>query len=188
MTRRCETIVPLLSGLIDSALPPEGRVRVDEHVQACASCRARVRLLHAQAEALRGHVVARAAEARLSGLADGVMARIAREGRRKSPWDSLQVFRADVLSAHRAGLGAAALAACLALVLFWRPLSGGRRSAPEQLALADLPASGGASIEDLEYDEGSNGAVLQLRGRNAPEGPSTTVIWLSDESSRSVVR
>lgn len=188
MIRRCEEIVPLLSALIDSGLPPEGRARAEEHVQSCDGCRLRVGVLRAQAEAIRAHVVARAAAARLEGLADGVMARIAREGRRRSPWDSLQVFRTDVLRPHRVGLGAAALAASLALALFWRPLSSGRTAAPERLALADLPAFGGASIEDLEYDEGSTGAVLQLRGRNSPEGPATTVIWLSDEPSRSVTR
>lgn len=188
MTRRCEEIVPLLSALIDAGLPASDRARAEEHLQACEACRVRVRFLQAQAEAIRAHVAARAAEARLAGLADGVMARLAREGRRRSPWDSFHVFRADVLRPHRAGLGALALAACLALALFWRPLPGGRSSAPEELALADLPTTGSASIEDLEYDEGSTGAVLQLRGRNAPEGPSTTVIWLSDAPSRSVTR
>lgn len=188
MTRRCEETVPLLSPLRDGALPPDDRAWVEEHLQGCAACAERARLLRAQGEALRRHVEARAAGARFDGFADGVMARLAREGRHRSPWDSVRVFGADVLRPHRAGLSAVALAACLALALVWRPLAGGVVPAPDELALADAPPAGGASIEDLEYDDGSNGAVLQLRGRNAPEGPATTVIWLSDDPSRGVAR
>jgi hypothetical protein len=81
----------------------------------------------------------------------------------------------------RAGIGALALAACLALALLWRSEGEGPSRQPE-LALNDA-AGNSASIEDLEYDDGSDGAVLQLRGRNGLDGPATTVIWMSDRAS-----
>jgi hypothetical protein len=181
MTSRCEETVPLLSPFGDGELAPDDRAWVEEHLAGCESCSARLRLISAQGAALREHVRARAAGTSLDGIASGVLARIAREKRAPRPWDALAVFHADVVRPHRAGIGALALAACLALALLWRSEGEGPSRQPE-LALNDA-AGNSASIEDLEYDDGSDGAVLQLRGRNGLDGPATTVIWMSDRAS-----
>jgi anti-sigma factor RsiW len=181
MTSRCEETVPLLSPLSDGELAPDDRAWVEEHLAGCESCSARLRLISAQGAALREHLRARAAGTSLDGIASGVLARIAREKRARRPWDALAVFHADVVRPRRAGIGALALAACLAVALFWRSEGEGPSRQP-QLALNDA-AGNSASIEELEYDDGSDGAVLQLRGRNGLDGPATTVIWMSDRAS-----
>ncbi|HXN83141.1 MAG TPA: anti-sigma factor [Myxococcales bacterium] len=181
MTSRCEETVPLLSPLGDGELAPDDRAWVEEHLAGCESCSARLRFLSAQGAALREHVRARGATRSLDGLAGSVLARIRREKGARRPWDALAVFHADVVRPHRAGIGALALAACLALAFVWQDAGPGP-SRQARLALNDA-AGTSASIDDLEYDDGSDGAVLQLRGRNGLDGPATTVIWMSDRPS-----
>jgi anti-sigma factor RsiW len=180
MTSRCEETVRLLSPFRDGELEPDDRAWVEEHLAGCESCSTRLRFLSAQGAALREHIRARGAARSLDGLAGRVLARTGREKGARKPWDALAVFHADVVRPRRAGIGALALAACLALAFVWRDTGQGPSRQPK-LALNDAAGSS-ASIDDLEYDDGSNGAVLQLRGHNGLDGPATTVIWMSDRS------
>jgi anti-sigma factor RsiW len=185
MTRRCEETVALLGPLVDGELPAHDRAWVQEHLDGCASCRERRLLFLAQAAALREAVRARAAAAPMAGFAEAVMARVAREGGARKPWDGLEAWAIDVLGPHRLGFGATAgvaLAAGLALVLVLRPPSDGILIAGSEGA-AQVAS---ASIDALDVDDRSNGAILQVRGIGAPNGPATTVIWVSDEPARGV--
>ena len=190
MTRICEETLPLLGPLDDGELPPAQAGQVSLHLAVCSRCATRRTLLAAQGAGLRERIVGRAAAASMDGFTDGVLARVARERRAQRPWDRLTMFREDTLRPHRLGFGVGAsglaLAACLALAIFLRPAGG--ETPFEELASAaalnEVPQAEQASIEELEYDDNSNGAVLQLHGRNAPDGPATTVIWLSDGLGR----
>ncbi|GAC1602438.1 MAG: hypothetical protein NVS4B10_14640 [Myxococcales bacterium] len=184
MTRRCEEAIPLLGPLADGELPAGDRAWVQEHLAGCAVCSDRGRLLAAQGSALRATIRARAAAATLDGFADAVMARIAREPRARKPWDGIEAWAIEAVGPRRLRLGAtagAALAAGLALVFFLRPPAEGVLIARSDLAAA----TGAASIDALDFDDRSNGAVLQLPGRGGPNGPATTVIWVSDEPAAS---
>jgi anti-sigma factor RsiW len=182
MTRRCEQTVPLLGPFVDGELPADDRAWVQDHLDGCASCSERRLLLLAQGAALRETLRARAAATPMAGFADAVMARVAREGRARKPWDGLEAWAIDALGPHRLGFGATGvvLAACLAVAFFLRSPADGllvaRSDAATQVA--------SASIDALDLDDRSSGAVLQLRGVEAPTGPITTVIWVSDEPAR----
>lgn len=180
MIRRCEDAVPLLGPLVDGELPADERAGVQAHLDGCAACRDRRLLLLAQGAALRETVRARAAAAPLAGFADAVMARLAREARAPKPWDGIHAWAIGAAGPRRLGFGATAgvaLAAGLALVLFLRPPSDGALIARSDVA----SAVGSASIDALDFGDRGTAAVLQLHGRGAPNAPSTTVIWVSDE-------
>jgi anti-sigma factor RsiW len=188
MTRPCEEMVSLLGPFADGELPADDRAWVEGHLDGCANCRERRLLFLAQGAALREAVRARAAAAPMAGFADAVMARIAREGRARKPWDGLDAWATFVLGPHRLGFGATAgvaLAAGLALVLFLRPPPDGLPIAGSDVATQ----AASASIDALDIDDRSNGAILQLRGAETPStGPATTVIWVSDEPASGVSR
>ena len=73
--KRCPEIVPLLSPLLDGALPDDDRAWVEDHLCGCASCRDRLALIAAQAEAIRETLAARVDKLDLSGFADRVLVR-----------------------------------------------------------------------------------------------------------------
>ena len=58
--RGCEEVVPLLGPLHDGALADDDRAWVEDHVRGCASCRDRLALIVASAQAVRESVIARA--------------------------------------------------------------------------------------------------------------------------------
>src|SRR5205807_1807506 len=58
--RRCEEVAPLLGPLHDGALADDDRAWVEDHVRGCASCRDRLALTAASAQAVRESVIARA--------------------------------------------------------------------------------------------------------------------------------
>jgi anti-sigma factor RsiW len=167
MKRRCEESVPLIGPYLDGELPEEDLVWLEEHLSDCDPCSARMKLLVAQAEAVRECVAARAREADLSGVADAVLARIDREGPRPVP--PLSVWGLEMWGAHRTALSAGAgvaVAGCLALALFLAP----QRRSPVTLAQAQ---AAGASIDEIDF-ENHQGAVLQ--------NGATTTIWVDDDS------
>jgi anti-sigma factor RsiW len=183
MNRRCEQTVPLLGPFVDGELPADDRAWVQDHLDGCASCTERRLLFLAQGAALRETLRARAAATPMAGFADAVMARVAREGRARKPWDGLEAWAIDALGPHRLGFGATAgvaLAACLALAFFLRAPSDGLLVARSDGATQVTSAS----IDAIDFDDRSNGAVLQLHGIAAPKGPTTTVIWVSDQPAR----
>jgi anti-sigma factor RsiW len=172
MKRRCEESVPLLGPWIDGELAAEDSAWLAEHVGCCETCSARKALLEAQRDAVREAVVARAASADLSGLADAVLARL-RTDRPAAPVLRLRVWGTETWRAHGTRISAAAglaVAASLALVALFSPL---RNDAPGRgVLLADARAPN-ATVEEVDF-ESHEGAVLQAG--------QTTVIWVDDDS------
>ncbi len=162
----CEEVVPLLGPLNDAALPDDDRAWVEDHLRGCASCSDRKTLLAAQGEALREVLRARGAGADFSGFADRVMARVAKD-RARAP---ASAYGSELWGAHRGAFAAAgglALAACLALAVFFLP----PRSDPDDgTLLADARDS---QVDAVDFGT-HGGAVLQL-------SRETTVIWMSDD-------
>jgi anti-sigma factor RsiW len=170
MKRRCEESVPLLGPWMDGELPEEDRAWLVEHVAGCAACAARKALLAAQRDALREAVMRRAASADLSRIPDAVLARV-REDREPARVLRLRVWGAEMWSAHRRSISAAAglaVAASLAVVALLSPLRGDSRTAT---LLADARNSG-ATVDQIDF-ENHEGAVLQ--------SGQTTVIWVDDD-------
>lgn len=191
MTTTCRETLQLLGPLGDGELSAAQAGQVDLHLADCAPCSVRRALFAAQGLALRERIFAKAGPASMDGFADGVLARVARERRARRPWDRLTILREDIYRPHRLGFGVGisglALAACLALAIFFRPAGGETAFEENAVAMNDsaAPQASQASIDELEFDDSSNGAVLQLQGRNAPvNGPSTTVIWVADGFAR----
>ena len=170
----CKDFVALLGPLADGALPSAEAGPVQAHLAGCAACRTRSALLAAQGAALRERAVASAASVDFTRLTDRVMARVSAE--RPSRLQQLPVWMSELVGAHRpafAAAGSFALAACLALAVFFRP------APADDLALqrAQLVADAAEPQVD-EVDFGSHdGAVLQLRDR-------TPVIWLGEDTHR----
>src|SRR5947199_285937 len=116
--KRCEEVVPLLGPLHDAALADDDRAWVEDHVRGCPSCQDRLKLIGAQAQALRSVIEARGSELDLSGLADRVMARVGQE--RPGFSQPAPVWGREMWWAHRGALaagGALALAACIAAAI-----------------------------------------------------------------------
>jgi anti-sigma factor RsiW len=160
----CGDIVPLLGPLYDGALPDDDRALVEDHLQGCASCRDRLALIGAQAQALREVLSARAAAIDLEGFTDRVMAKVRDERGRAG--ERAQVLGRELWWAHKRAFTAAgglALAACMALAVFLSPSRG------EIGPLAD----NSPQVEQVDFGT-RGGAVLQLT-------PQTTVIWMSDD-------
>lgn len=169
MTARCAEVVPLLGPFFDGALQDDDRRWVEEHVRGCASCRDRLALISAQSAALRESLRARAAAPSFDGFADRVMARVRREPEAAAPGRA-RVWGLEMWGAHRAALtGAAglALAACMALAVFFAP----PKAAPTEAQL--LADATHPQVEEVDFGT-HDGAILQLP-RN------TTVIWMSDD-------
>lgn len=168
----CKDVVPLLGASGDGELPQDDRARVQGHLALCDACRTRSAVLSAQGTALRERVVARAASADFSRLADRVMARVSRE-KPSSAMAGLGIRMSELWGAHRAAFAAAgsfALAACLALAVFLRPVPLDEGAVQRAQLLADA-----AEPQVDEVDFGSHdGAVLQLRDK-------TPVIWLGED-------
>lgn len=162
---RCEEVVPLLGPLADDALPAGDRERAAEHLRGCATCRDRQALIVAQGQALREVMVARGAAADFGGFADRVMAAVARE-KGRAP---LGVWGSELWGAHRgvfATAGGLALAACMALAMFFAPV----QALDDGALLAD---ANGPEVQQVDFGT-HDGAVLQLPYQ-------TTVIWMSDD-------
>ena len=164
--KHCEEVVPLLGPLNDAALADDDRAWVEDHLRGCASCTDRKALIAAQGEALREALRARGAAADFSGFADRVLARVGKD-RASAP---VSAYGSELWGAHRGAFAAAgglALAACLALAVFFLPA----RTDPDDGALlADARAS---QVEEVDFGT-HDGAVLQLPHE-------TTVIWMSDD-------
>ena len=164
--KRCEEIVPLLSPLVDGALPGDDRDWVEDHLRGCASCRDRQALMVAQGDALREALLARGAAADFAGFADRVMARVGTD-RARAP---LGAWGSELWGAHRSlftAAGSLAVAACIALAVFFAP---SRAIDDDGALLADASAP---QVEEVDFGT-HNGAVLQLTHQ-------TTVIWMSDD-------
>jgi anti-sigma factor RsiW len=162
--RRCEEVVPLLGPLHDGALADDDRAWVEDHVCRCASCRERLALIAASAQAVRESVIARARGLDLKKLPDRVMARVREE--RAATAERAAVWGREMWWAHRrafAAAGGLALAACMAVAALFLPWRG------DDGALAD----NSPQIEEVDFGT-RNGAVLQLPRQ-------TTVIWMSDD-------
>jgi hypothetical protein len=163
--RRCEEIVPLLGPLHDGALADDDRAWVEDHARGCASCRDRLALLAASAQAVRESVIARARGLDLKRLPDRVMARVSEE--RPAAAERAAVWGQEMWWAHRRAFVAAgglAVAACMIAAAFlfsWRGED------------ARLIADNSPQIEEVDFGT-RNGAVLQLARQ-------TTVIWMSDD-------
>jgi anti-sigma factor RsiW len=171
MKRRCQESVPLLGPLIDGELAQEDSAWLAEHVSCCKNCSARKALLEAQRDAVREAVVARAASADLSGLADAVMARV-RNDRAPARVLRLRVWGTETWRAHRTSISAVAglaVAASLALVALLPP-RGPTSQSGTLLADARPP---NATVEEVDF-ESHEGAVLQAG--------QTTMIWIDDDS------
>jgi anti-sigma factor RsiW len=164
VTLRCEECAVLLSAAMDGELDATDRFWVEEHLGSCRACAERKALLEAQRDAIRAHVVRRAANADLSRVTSAVLERVARQP--QSP--PLSVRGRELWWAHRRRVPAAAalaLAACLAAVLVLRPA---RRGTPvEGAAGAQV-----ASVDEVDF-AGRPGMVLQ--------SGQTAIIWLLQE-------
>ena len=163
--KRCQDIVPLLGPLLDGALADDDRAWVEEHLCGCASCRDRMALIAAQAEAIREALAARTRALDFSGFPDRVLAR-AREDRVRAS-ERAPVWGHELWWAHRrafAAVGGLALAACAALAVLFSP----PRSDDVGLLEGSSPR-----VEEVDFGTRS-GAVLQLPRQ-------TTVIWMSDD-------
>ena len=172
MKRRCEESVPLLGPWIDGELAEEDSAWLAEHVSCCKVCSARKALLEAQRDAVREVVVARAASADLSGLADAVLARVQND-RAPAPVLRLRVWGSETWRAHRTRISAAAglmVAASLALVAIFSPL---RSDAPGRGPLLADARAPNTTVDEVDF-ESHEGAVLQAG--------QTTVIWVDDDS------
>lgn len=170
----CREAAEQLSALHDGALAADARAEVALHVEGCAACRDRIALFAAQGDALREHLSARSAGVDFSRLTDRVMARVARQRPLSLP-ERLSHAGGQLWAAHRAALaatGSFALAACLAVALFFRPLL-----PDETVQQAELSSDATLSQVD-EVDFGSHdGAVLRLPDK-------TQVIWLGEDHDR----
>src|SRR5206468_2374122 len=114
--RPCKDIVPLIGPMLDGELPADDREFVEDHVRGCASCALRRDLTVAQAAALREELGAKADAADFAGLAEGVMARIAREQPLRGN-ERRRVWGREMWGAHKkaiAGFAGMAVAASLA--------------------------------------------------------------------------
>src|SRR5256885_8014683 len=141
--KRCEEVVPLLGPLHDGALADDDRAWVEDHVRGCASCRDRLALTAASAQAVRESVIARARGLDLKKLPDRVMARVREE--RSAAAERAAVWGREMWWAHRrafAAAGGLAVAACMAVAGFFPPLRGGA-SAP---IAGTLPPNRGGGI------------------------------------------
>jgi anti-sigma factor RsiW len=160
----CVDIVPLLGPLYDGALPDDDRAFALDHLRGCASCRDRLALIGAQAQALREALSARAAAIDLEGFTDRVMGKVRDE--RVRTGERARVLGRELWWAHKRAFTAAgglALAACMALAVFLSPSPG------DEVMLAD----NSPQVEEVDFGT-RGGAVLQLT-------PQTTVIWMSDD-------
>jgi anti-sigma factor RsiW len=163
--RRCEEVVPLLGPLLDGALADDDRAWVEAHVCGCASCRERLALIAASAQAVRESVIARARGLDLKKLPDRVMARVREE--RAATAERAAVWGREMWWAHRRAFTAAgglAVAACMAVAALFLPWRGDDGA---------LIADNSPQIEEVDFGT-RNGAVLQLPRQ-------TTVIWMSDD-------
>jgi anti-sigma factor RsiW len=107
----CERATMLLSGLIDSALGPWRRFRVNRHVAGCAACTARLEELRAMQVAIRTKLIYHRAP---PGLAARIGASLPREEppRAARPW-----FRRPVFSLAGTGLAGALAGVALTVLL-----------------------------------------------------------------------
>ena len=163
--RRCEEVAPLLGPLHDGALADDDRAWVEDHVRGCASCRDRLALIVASAQAVRESVIARARGLDLTRLPDRVMARVRED--RAAAAERAAVWGREMWWTHRrafAAAGGLAVAACMAAAVLFLPW---RRDD------AALIADNSPQIEEVDFGT-RNGAVLQLPRQ-------TTVIWMSDD-------
>ena len=163
--RGCEEVVPLLGPLHDGALADGDRAWVEDHVRGCASCRDRLALIVASAQAVRESVIARARGLDLTRLPDRVMARVRED--RAAAAERAAVWGREMWWTHRrafAAAGGLAVAACMAAAVLFLPW---RRDD------AALIADNSPQIEEVDFGT-RNGAVLQLPRQ-------TTVIWMSDD-------
>jgi anti-sigma factor RsiW len=163
--RGCEEVVPLLGPLHDGALADDDRAWVEDHVRGCASCRDRLALTVASAQAVRESVIARARGLDLTRLPDRVMAGVRED--RAAAAERAAVWGREMWWTHRrafAAAGGVAVAACMAAAVFFLPW---RRDE------AALIADNSPQIEEVDFGT-RNGAVLQLPRQ-------TTVIWMSDD-------
>ena len=163
--RGCEEVVPLLGPLHDGALADDDRAWVEDHVRGCASCRDRLALTAASAQAVRESVIARARGLDLTRLPDRVMARVRED--RAAAAERAAVWGREMWWTHRrafAAAGGLAVAACMAAAVLFLPW---RRDD------AALIADNSPQIEEVDFGT-RNGAVLQLPRQ-------TTVIWMSDD-------
>ncbi|TMB07321.1 MAG: zf-HC2 domain-containing protein [Deltaproteobacteria bacterium] len=163
--RGCEEVVPLLGPLHDGALADDDRAWVEDHVRGCASCRDRLALIVASAQAVRESVIARARGLDLTRLPDRVMARVRED--RAAAAERAAVWGREMWWTHRrafAAAGGLAVAACMAAAVLFLPW---RRDD------AALIADNSPQIEEVDFGT-RNGAVLQLPRQ-------TTVIWMSDD-------
>lgn len=163
--KRCPEIVPLLSPLLDGLLPDDDRAWVEDHLCGCASCRDRLALIAAQAQAIRETLAARVEKLDLSGFSDRVLARARNQRARAS--ERAPVWGREMWWAHRRAFTAAgglAVAACVALAVFLSPPRG------DEIGLL---AENSPQLEEVDFGT-RDGAVLQLPRQ-------TTVIWMSDD-------
>ena len=167
----CREIAPLLGAHTDGELAHGERARVEQHLPGCDPCRQRLAFTAAQGLALRERVVARAAPADFSRLADQVMARVARQTPRSAP-ERLSAWSRELWAVHRAVVTAAgsfALAACLALAVFLQPARVDDNAQQAEL----LSDAAQPQIDEVDFGT-HDGAVLRLADK-------TPVIWLGED-------
>jgi anti-sigma factor RsiW len=165
MTLRCEDSVPLLGPYLDGELDPADRAWLADHLATCGACRERKALIAAQRDAIREHVVARAAGADLSRLSRNVLERVARQ----RPSAPVSVWGTEMWRAHRVRISAAAalaLAASVAAIVALR-LPGRREAALDPFAQL-------VSIDAVDFVD-RPGMVLQ--------SGQTAIIWLSKDQA-----
>jgi hypothetical protein len=113
----------------------------------------------------------------LSGLADAVLSRVARD-RPPAAVLRLPVWAAETWREHRGRISATAglaVAASLAAVALFSPLRSDVRTGP---LLADARGAG-TTVDEIDF-ESHEGAVLQ--------SGQTTVIWVDDDGGSGVLR
>jgi anti-sigma factor RsiW len=188
MTARCAGFVRLISLRLDGVLEGAHAGQLEEHLAACAACRARELSLLAQGESIRVVAAGRLAaleasgEIDLSNFAERVLRAARRDAQRPSRWTHVKLALRERWEHQRLALSAAlgvAMAGAAALaILFAAPHP--RPPAERELLAQESPSPQNApvaqaSIDALELLSGTDGAVFEVPGQ-------TTVIWLSDEA------
>jgi anti-sigma factor RsiW len=159
---KCAGASPLL-GSLPGELDPTDDALLRAHLSTCPSCQARQDDLLAVAGLVQEGLLAEAARRDLSGLADGVLARIPASAWRGAPAGPLGLLR-EFLRRHRILAAASALAPALAALALYLYMGRTAGSGPaglavevtsEDLAAIVLETSDGPVILVGESSEGT---------------------------------
>jgi anti-sigma factor RsiW len=147
---KCAGASPLL-GSLPGELDPTDDALLRAHLSTCPSCQARQDDLLAVAGLVQEGLLAEAARRDLSGLADGVLARIPASAWRGAPAGPLGLLR-EFLRRHRILAAASALAPALAALALYLYI--GRTAGPGPAGLAIEVTSEDLAAIVLETSDG----------------------------------